>query len=324
MEMHMRRRLIAGVTVLLLAIAPAIAWADGADCNDPEEKQAAAKIKDQLARAEKSGQPDQLYVAYTNVKDNGYCLPDALQAKARAANFSKLGRDAAAKAEAAGLFYNGEMARGGGGKASAFAWFEEIKAFADADRVMLKAVRAKPDDYGLFKTAWDLGGRERPTDGKPYKSPAGYRQELEKSAAAAADRVMKAEEKDAAALSGSAMAVGVATGSSLKKLETAAAWMKFTPGGDKAARARAEQRGDAIMKRSDPMATQGYAVEYYKFSGSAKAMEAAKQVEARQAEFERGAQKAGKNVEAAITQKSAAEQKKFDKGKASLEKELGF
>ena len=316
----MGRQLISGIIVLLLAVSHGIAFAD-MDCNDPEEKKLAAKVKDAMDRADKSGKPDQLYVAYQGVINNGYCLSKAVQDRARAANLTKLGRDAAAKAEAAGLLYS-DAPVGGEGKTSAFAWFETLGAFADADRVMLKAVHAKPDDIKLFQAAWETGERARhPSDGgdKSYKAPASYRQELEKAAAASAAKLMAAEEKDAAGLTGNIMTVGAAAPQSLKKLEQAADWMKFTPGGDKPAKTRAEQRGDVIMKQGNYMMAD-FAERYYRFAGSPKAVEAKKKGE----EGQRAMEQSAKKVESSITHKSEADQKKFDKGKANLEKELGF
>ena len=74
------------------------------------------------------------------------------------------------------------------------------------------------------------------------------------------------------------------------------------------------------MKRSDPMFMQGMAGRYYEFAGSSKA----KEVQAKQEEMGRAMGKTGENMKSAITQKSEAEQKKFNDKNADLEKELGF
>jgi hypothetical protein len=116
----------------------------------------------------------------------------------------------------------------------------------------------------------------------------------------------------------------MATMSSLVKLRKASDWMKFLPDGDKSAKMRAEQRGDAIMKRPDPMFTQMHAMSYYDFAGSPKAKEKAAQLGKKMEESGRTMEKASKSMEGTITESSAADQKKFKKGTADIEKELGF
>ncbi len=299
-----------------------------------------AEVKKELAaaaKAEKSGKPADIFLAYRVVLHDGCMRGKNIEAKYRSA-LPKLGRDLAKAAEAKGLLYSkapaieivGDKPPRVTENASAFAWLEASGDYNEANRVMLKAVHAKSDDLEFFKTAWDVdGSRHGPRDPKtgepnPYASPVAYRQELQKIASANADRFMKAEEKDAQGLSGSSTDVGMATMHSLEKLRKASDWMKFLPNGDQPARARAEQRGDAITKRADPTFTQLNAVRYYEFAGSAKAKAAAKQVETKQAEFGRAAEKSAEKVKGSLTQKSEADQQKFKKGKADLEKELGF
>ena len=139
-----------------------------------------------------------------------------------------------------------------------------------------------------------------------------------------ADRLMKAEEKDAQGLTGNIGELGKASTQSLEKLRSAALWMKYLPGGDGPAKDRAEQRGDTIMKRSDPTFTQGQAMMYYEFAGSPKAKDMAAQIKKKGEESQRAVEKAGASMKGMFSQKSEAEQKQFDKKKADLEKELGF
>ena len=143
-------------------------------------------------------------------------------------------------------------------------------------------------------------------------------------ASAMADRLMKAEEQDAKGLSGSAAEVATSAMKSLETLRAAAAWMKFSPAGDKAARERAEQRGDTITARSDSTFTQANAVMYYEFAGSPKAKDKVAQVKKKMEESSRALEKSGEKVKGAFAEQSQSEQKKFDKKKADLEKELGF
>jgi hypothetical protein len=321
-------RLVCCGLVLLALTAPS-ARADDPCLADDEEKAAKAQLA-ALNRVEKAGRPAELFVAYQAIAKNDCIERHDKNVLGRAkASLPKLGRDLAKAAEAKGFFYSSAPVRSDG-QTSAFRYFEAIGDFAEANRVVLRAVTARPEDLQLFRTAWDVdSARYGPYDPKtgqrqPYVSPQTYRQDLQKIAAANAGRLMKAEEKDAKGLSGSANEVATATVSSLEKLRTASEWMKFLPGGDKPARDRAEQRGDAILARPDPMFTQMHATMYYEFAGSAKAKEKAAKLEKQVEASQRALEKSSATVERAITQQSEAEQKKFKDKKADLEKELGF
>ncbi|OHE17469.1 MAG: hypothetical protein A2X96_11930 [Syntrophobacterales bacterium GWC2_56_13] len=321
---------ILGSVLLILALASPSVRADDICMGDEEEKAAKAAIAVAL-KTEKSGKPVEFFVAYQSIA-NDECVDrfdKNIQARAKA-NLPKLGRELAKAAEAKGALYSKDQVRADG-QTSAFQYFEAIGDFNEANRVMLKVVHAKLDDLEFFKTAWDMDrGRHGPRDPKtgerkPYTSPVAYRQELQKVASANADRLMKAEEKDAAGLSGNSNDVAMATMRSLDKLKKTSDWMKFLPDGDKPAKARAEQRGDTIMKRANPMFTQGNAMSYYKFAESPKAKEKAAQLEKKMKESERTMKKSAEEAKGAVTtEKSEADQKKFNKGKADLEKELGF
>ena len=316
---------IACCVVAIFAVTASSIRADDPCLGDDEEKEAKAAIA-AMSKAEKSGQPAELFVASRFLADNDCIDRFDKNAQARAkANVPKLGRELAKAAEAKGFLYSHEPVRADG-RTSAFRFFEAIGDFNEANRVMLKAVHAKPDDPTLFETAWGVDrGRRGPRDPKtgesqPHVSPPAYHEELRHIASTNANQLMKAEETDAKGLSGSAQEAMKASMGSLEKLVKASAWMKFLPNSDKLAKARAEQRGDTIMKRGDPMFTQGLAGRYYEFAGSSKA----KEVQAKQEEIGRAMGKTGENVKGAITQKSEAEQKKFNDKKADLEKELGF
>ena len=335
MGAHMRQQHLLRLVVLLLVGFPGTVLADDICGGDKERQRLTAEARASIAKAEKSGKPAELFLAYQDAAGDD-CLAKNLMDKART-NMTKLGRDLAKTAEGKGLLYSKEPVavktgeqRRANEQASAFAWLEASGDYNEANRVMLKAVHAKTDDLKLFEAAWDVdrsrhGPRDPKTgEQKPYISPVAYLQELQKIASANADRWMKAEEKDAQGLSGDVGAVAMATGSSLDKLRKASAWMKFLPDGDKPAKARAEQRGDTIMKRADPMFTQMNAKAYYEFAGSSKAKEKSAQLEKKMEESGRAMEKSGEKVKSAITQKSETDQQKFKKGKADLEKELGF
>jgi len=330
------RILWSALLILALTVSPQAVRADD-ECILDEFQ---AQVKKELAvaaKAEKSGKPAEIFLAYSVVLADGCMRDKNIEAKYRAA-LPKLGRDLAKAAEAKGHLYSktpaievfGDKPPRVTENPSAFAWLEAAKDYNEANRVMLKAVHAKSDDLAFFRTAWEVdNGRyeqldQKTGERKPYASPPAYRQALQKIASANGDRFMKVEEKDAAGLTGSAMAAGAAAASSLDKLKKASDWMKFLPGGDKPARARAEQRGDTIMKRSDPTFSQGLARGYYEFAGSSKAKEKLAQLDKKAEESGRAMEKSAEKVKGSITEKSAADQKQFEKGKANLEKELGF
>lgn len=325
----MRAINILGCVLLLLAVTVSPVRADDVCLGDEEEKSAKAAVA-VLTKAEQAGRPAELFVAYRFILGNE-CLDryDKTALSRAKVALPKLGRDLAKAAEAKGLWYSADPVRGDG-QTSAFRYYDAIGDYADANRVMMKALQAKPDDLPLFTAAWEVDqGRSGAPDPKtgerqPYVSPPAYRQDLQKMASATADRLMKAEEQDAKGLSGGAVAVATATAQSLEKLRTAAGWMKFLPAGDKMARERAEQRGDTITARSDSTFTRTNAVMYYEFAGSPKAKDKLVQVKKKMEESSRALEKSGERVKGAFAEQSQAEQKKFDKKKADLEKELGF
>jgi hypothetical protein len=325
----MRLMKLAGYSLMVAALTAPAARADD-PCLGDEEKNTALAQSAALAKEEQAGQPAGLFVAYMRIAANDCIDRYDKNAMGKAkANMPKLGRDLAKTAEAKGALYSGESVRADG-QTSAFRYYEAIGDHQEANRVLIKAVQAKPEDQRLFETAWNIDkGRYGPVDAntgsrQPYTSPSAFRQELAKMASANADRLMKAEEKDAQGLTGNIGELGKSTALSLEKLQTAAGWMKYLPGGDKPARDRAEQRGDTIMKRSDPTFTQGQAMAYYEFSGSPKAKGLSAQIKQKNEESQRAMEKAGDSMKKSFTQKGEAEQKQFDKKKADLEKELGF
>jgi len=325
----MRLSRVAGYSLILMALAAPAVRADDPCLGDDEKKSALAQSA-ALAKVEQAGQPAALFVAYMRVTANDCIDRYDKNAMAKAkANLPKLGRDLGKAAEAKGVLYSGEPVRADG-QTSAFQYFEAIGDHPEANRVLIKAVQAKPDDLRLFEAAWNIdNGRYGPVDPntgsrQPYTSPPVFRQELTKVASANADQLMKAEEKDAKGLTGNIGELGKASSQSIEKLRSASLWMKFLPGGDKPAKDRAEQRGDTIMKRPDPTFSQGQAMMYYEFSGSPKAKGLAAQIKKNNEESQQALEKAGESMKKSFTQKSEADQKQFNKKKADLEKELGF
>lgn len=325
----MRLSKVVGYSLMLMTLAVPAVHADD-PCLGDDEKKAALAQSAALAKAEQAGQSAALFVAYMRVAASE-CIDryDKNAAGKAKANLPKLGRDLAKAAEAKGALYSGEPVRADG-QTAAFHYYEAIGDHQDANRVLIKAVQAKPEDLHLFEAAWNIdNGRYGPVDGttgsrQPYNSPPAFRQELTKVASVNADRLMKSEEKNAQGLTGNIGELGQSTMQSIEKLRNASLWMKFLPGGDKPARDRAEQRGDTIMKRPDPTFSQGQAMIYYEFSGSPKAKGLSAHIKKKSEESQQVVEKAGESLKKSFTQKSDADQKQFDKKKADLEKELGF
>ena len=325
--MRLTQVAVAPVMIMVL-MAPAVHADD--PCLGDEEKKAALSRSAALQKAEQAGQSAALFVAYMQILADDCMDRYDKNAVVRArTNIPKLGRDLAQAAEAKGALYSAEPVRATG-QTTAFRYYEALSDHQEANRVLLKGVQAKPDDLRLFETAWNIdNGRYGPTDPttgsrQPYSSPPAFRQELTKVAVMNADRLMKAEERDAPGLTGNIGELGKASAQSIEKLRSAALWMKYLPGGDRPARDRAEQRGDTIMKRSDPTFTQGQAMMYYEFSGSPKAKDMAAQIRKKGEESQRAMEKSGESMKEMFGRKSETEQKQFDKKKADLEKELGF
>ncbi len=325
----MRLTKAAGYSLILMILMTPTVHADD-PCLGDEEKKAALAESAALKKAEQAGQSTALFAAYMRVAVND-CIDryDKSAMEKSKATMPKLGRALAKAAEAKGALYSADPVRADG-QTSAFRYYESIGDHLEANRVMLKAVQSKPEDLRLFEAAWNIDngryGLIAPGTGtrQPYNSPPPFRQELVKAASINADQLMKAEEKDAQGLTGNIGELGKASTQSIEKLRSASLWMKYLPGGDKPARDRAEQRGDIIMKRSDPTFTQSQAMMYYEFAGSPKAKDMAAQIKKKGEESQRAMEKAGANMKEMFSQKSEAEQKQFDKKKADLEKELGF
>ena len=146
---------IACCVVAIFAVTASSIRADDPCLGDYEEKEAKAAIA-AMSKAEKSGQPAELFVASRFLADNDCIDRFDKNAQARAkANVPKLGRELAKAAEAKGFLYSHEPVRADG-RTSAFQFFEAIGDFNEVNRVMLKAVHAKPDDPTLFETPWGV------------------------------------------------------------------------------------------------------------------------------------------------------------------------
>ncbi len=121
-----------------------------------------------LAKAEQAGQPAALFVAYMRVAVNDCIDRYDKNAIAKAkANLPKLGRDLAKTAEARAPSTPANQ-YGPTDKRRPFSSIEAIGDHQDANRVLIKAVQAKPEDLRLFEAAWNIdNGRYGPADPPP-------------------------------------------------------------------------------------------------------------------------------------------------------------
>jgi hypothetical protein len=219
----MRLMKLTGYSLIVVVLTAPVVYADDPCLGDEEKKTALAQSAG-LQKAEQAGQPAALFAAYMRVSASD-CIDryDKNAMQKSKANMPKLGRDLGKAAEAKGVLYSGDPV-GADGQTSAFRYFETIGDHLEANRVLIKAVQAKPEDLRLFETAWNIdNGRYGPADPNTgsrqlYSSPATFRQELAKVATVNADRLMKAEEKDAQGLTGNIGELGKATAQSLEKL----------------------------------------------------------------------------------------------------------
>ena len=151
----MRTVRILGCGLLMLAVTVSPVRADDPCLGGEEAKSAKAAVA-ALTKAEQAGRPAELFMAYRFILGNE-CLDryDKTALSRAKTGVPKLGRDLAKAAEAKGLLYSADPVRSDG-QTSAFRYFETIGDYADANRVMMKALQAKPDDLALFTTAWGV------------------------------------------------------------------------------------------------------------------------------------------------------------------------
>lgn len=239
---------------------------------------------------------------------------------------------------------SGEYRLGVDPSASAFAWFREAGDHGEADRVLVRLVRSRPQDLGAFSAAHRhlVGGASR-GDAPPPKPE--HLRELEGVAAKNGDALLAEEARDSEKLPADAFP---APDRSLETLERARTWLAFVPGGEAKVAARAVQRADRLAASEAP-AWMEAAVMFYDFARADAKRQA---LQARAARLGDAALRAGsygaaqryyqiagaddKAAEAqrlrehkleaspVIKEKDDAARADFQKGKDALEKELDF
>jgi hypothetical protein len=205
----------------------------------------------------------------------------------------------------------------------AFTWFNDTGNTADADRVMMKRVQARPDDRSIFGSAFDYFKR---------RAAAASVKALRDLATQHAAQALAAEERRFAA-----------TRDSLDELSKAKDWLTYleAPDNRKAAE-RAEKRGDTLAAETTRHLLR-QAIAYYQFADRAQKINTVRakaktlgDEQARKGEgevaadyyeiagLEAEAQNLRKRTQARERQDEGKRQQQFKKDQDKLEKELGL
>ncbi len=175
----MRLSKVAGYSLILMALTAPAVHADD-PCLGDDEKKAALARSAALQKAEQAGQPAALFVAYMQIAvDDCMDRYDKKQSSEPRRTSQSLDGIWLKPPKAKGALYSGDPIRADG-QTSAFRYYETIGDHQEANRVLLKAVQAKPEDLRLFETAWNIdNGRYGPVDPntgsrQPYSSPASF------------------------------------------------------------------------------------------------------------------------------------------------------
>jgi hypothetical protein len=303
--MHIRK--ILPVCVLagsLAALAAPAAFADG--CPDSEKAAEAQKLK-KAEDIEKAGKPKEAFSAARSVAWE--CLGNDA-GKRREALIKRTGRTLGDQEEKQGRLKE------------AFEWYASSGLEADADRVMLKQVNAKPDDTNTVAHAIDHFKRRN--DEARVKEMRGI-------ASRNVDKWLAAEEK-----------AFTARKDSREELGKARDWVYYAEAGSGKVTERAEKRGDTLAADNARRPIEN-AIAYYEFAGKPQKVKSVKDKARKLGDEHAGKgenklavefyQIAGDSSRAvALEKKSETEKKKtesarqdkFKKDQQSLEKELGL
>jgi hypothetical protein len=294
--------------IVVAALSAPAAFADGEGCSASEKREAEGALR-KAEEAEKAGKYKDAYKFATSSFGEPGCATNGY--KRREGLVERTSKKLGAEAEKAGRF----------GEAFKYYYapysYRTTYSLADADRAMLKHVKANPDDYKAASQAVDyFKGRE----GTPHL------QEVRASAKRAGDRMLAKEEKTFAARK-----------DSLADLQKAKEWLELA-GEGKRANTRAVQRGDTLLAEGG-IRSMELAFQYYDFARDKQKLESAKSRARKLGDdaaakgdhglaakfYELSGDKS--RVKAAEKQKEKTEtqrQDQFKKDQKSLEKELGL
>ena len=313
--------------------APLAAWADEVDC-EPAEKRKAAALLATAESADKAGRAAEAFAAAK--EEGGACLKGAEEQRRQAIlkqTSLKLGDEAEKKSR----FID------------AFDYYQVGQHGLEADRAMIRAVRAKSGDLETVNRAYaylrrthdDLGrlpqAQRAPNHAKRAKAGAAYLAELDALAKKNGDAALADEEK----VFTTRKVTQGAGAHSLDELERSKRWLDLI-GQSGRANQRAEQRGDALAAGDARRALQ-LAISYYEFAGKSakvqKTKDKAKSIgEARlrageklaAAEYfeiagqDSRAEQLREATEAESERREVSRKKQFAKEQDDLEKELGL
>lgn len=321
--MVISRSLIVSLLILAAPLDNAIAekyyGEDGSVCTDEDYKQSVANI----AKAKKLEQGGNYRQSYETL-DKAACLWATNNEGAFRENLKE--RDAIRKRLYKGL---GDEAEKKGQLQEAFDWYRKGESYKkDEERVMMKMAKAKPDDFGTIKTAFDYFKGNSMADS--LKTIRAMAVQNAKPWLAEEDKQFGSKQSEI---------YGKAFGS----LEQAQKWLAFAEAPEnRMATERAEKRGDSMASQTTPYFLKEI-IKYYNFAGKPEKI---KSVQGRAKKLGDEAKSkgeselavdyyhiAGLNNEAHDLQKHAEAQQRKDEGKRqqkfkkdqdNLEKELGM
>jgi len=302
-------------TIVLFIAAGIVCWtapavyADGEICSASEIRIADGMLR-KAEEAEKAGRTQDAYKAATQSIPSIFCAGNGY--KRRDGLIERTSKKLGAEAEKAGRFgeafeyYNAPIG-----------WGRADYDLGNADRVMLKHAKARPDDYKVVsKAAVYFGQRDLSSSLK----------EVRGIARRGGDKMLAKEEN-----------IFAAHKDSLDDLGKAKGWLDLAGEADRA-NARAEQRGDTLLAEGSFRSVER-AFSYYHLAENPKKIGAAKDRARTLGDRHAGKGEHGlaakfydlsgdeAKAEAVEKQKEKTEttrQGKFKKDQKSLEKELGF
>lgn len=322
------------------------AFGDG-DCNWNKDMKASF---DKAVAAEKRKAFAEAFEEYSIAQYESGCdgkNPVSAEAKAAVRRIAKKMSD---EEEKKGNLYKPVALSKGAG---AFQWLEAAESFADADRMMMKMIKTKPEDIEAVKIA--LGHfqrrKEMSEDLKKYHGfnvDLSYLKELESTASKNGENALNKEEKE---FSNNTIALGgTNVDRSIRQLSNARQWFAFFKDAkEKQVIERAEKRGDALYADSNNPQSLEEAIRYYEVANDEGKIRKVKEKAFRlAAEAEKegillravhyyniaGSHDKAERLEKSVQERSMKQEKemlkdenqkkKFKKEQDDLEKELGM
>jgi hypothetical protein len=236
------------------------AFGDG-DCFFNKEMRASL---DKAVAAEKRGEFAEAFAEYSNAKyESGCDGKNPVSADATAAVKRIASKMSDEEEKRGNLYKSAALGKGAG----AFQWLEASERFAEADKMMRKTIKAKPEDIETFKIA--LGHfrarEERREDLSKYHGfnvDLSYLKELESAASRNGDNALNREEKEF--LNNMIALGGTNVDRSIRQLSNAHQWFSFFKDAkEQQVIERAEKRGDNFYSDNNNPQSLEEAIRYY-------------------------------------------------------------